>query len=103
MSKKTIGREVVKLGVVGVTSYGTGYIIGRIVGAFMPPELKLPAKVCCVAAAVVVSDILVEKEYEYIDHTLDEVFDAVDELKEAIRKTKEEDKSSSEEEEKEAE
>lgn len=95
--EKKIGREAVKLGVVCVTSYGTGYLIGRIVGAFMPAELKLPAKVCCVAAAVVVSDILVEKECEYIYRTCDEVFDAVDDLKVTIKEMKESKKPKEEE------
>lgn len=95
--KKEISKELTKLGIETVVAYGTGYLIGNIIGAFVPPAAKLPVKVCCVVTGCVIGDIIMTKEADYIDKTVDSVWDACEELKSTIKTAKENNKSSEEE------
>ena len=94
---KDLGRNMTKFGVDMVVAYGTGYLIGNIIGAFVPPAAKLPVKACCVVTGCVISDIVMTKEMDYIDKTVDAVFDACEDLKNTIKTIKENNKSSEEE------
>ena len=88
-NKNGIGREVVKWAIELPAAYGTGYLVGTILSAFVPAGAKIPVKICCYVGGVVIAEVITEYECKWVDKTVDGVADAIAMLREIRKANKE--------------
>lgn len=89
MEKKINKIKVVTEATKFTSTIGVGLMIGNACSAFIPPQAKIPVKVCCYVGSIGISGAVNNKANEYWDEIGNAIEETIEVAKETIKKQKE--------------
>ena len=86
ISKIKVATEATKF----TSTIGVGLMIGNACSAFIPPQAKIPVKVCCYIGSIGISGAINNKANEYWDELGNAIEETIEVAKETIKQQKKE-------------
>lgn len=71
-------KSVIKFGVSALAMFGVDEIVGNAIKHVNPQTMSVAKKICVGVASMAISGCVVKAVNNYIDETIDEVFDAIE-------------------------
>lgn len=75
-----MNKNIIKFGLGTITMFGVDEIIGNAIKRINPQKMNMAKKICVGAAAMAISGCVARAVNNYLDETIDEVFDFIESI-----------------------